>query len=353
MTEEFAPRRRFDESKVKRNRGRFAKKVGKALLTGGVPASRLDKTAPAQVFARHEDGDVTHVSRDGKSRLQYDAATGRFNKQEIQDDGSWETTQSLSKLDAFLETALGWRVANDQDDGAGARAVPADADADTEPSDTDTPEPAQAPEPPETTPTPEPSETGPQADTAFLPVDSAYPTRDPADMERITGGTPTRTPEQTQAVRDYSVRGYRDMNSCLRTGNGCTPEVQARNAELESSATTTTESVTTFRAMTLANLGGGVSTDDLSSLVGSEISDAGFTSTSLDPAQTAIFGEEQDSVNVQIEIPAGSRVVYPGSDAAIQEEQEVILPPGTRYRVLESNTPPPPERPSIRIQVIP
>ena len=376
MTEELARRRRFDESKIKRNKGRFAKKVGKALLTGGVPASRLDKTAPAQVFARHEDGDVTHVSRDGKTRLQYDAATGRFNKQEIQDDGSWETTQSLSKLDAFLETALGWRVANDQDDGAGVRAIPADAaddepnapdapeapdtpvvpDAETTPSDTDTPEAAEAPEAPEpdeTPPTSAPQDPGPQADAAFLPVDPAYPTRDPADMERITGGTPTRTPEQTQAVRDYSVRGYRDMNSCLRTGNGCTPEVQARNAELESAATTTTEPATTFRAMTLANLGGGVSADNLDSLLGSEISDAGFTSTSLDPAQTAIFGEEQDSVNVQIEIPAGSRVIYPGSDAAIQEEQEVILPPGTRYRVLESNTPPPPERPSIRIQVIP
>ena len=88
-------------------------------------------------------------------------------------------------------------------------------------------------------------------------------------------------------------------------------------------------------------------------MVGSEISDAGFTSTSLDPEQTAIFGDEQDSVNVQIEMPSGTRALFPGTDAAIQEEQEVILPPGTRYRVLETSTPPPPERPSIRIQVIP
>jgi hypothetical protein len=165
--------------------------------------------------------------------------------------------------------------------------------------------------------------------------------------------TTPRSPEQIMAMHNYSVTQYRNMNGCLRTGTGCDPETLARNAALESAMTPTTEAATVFRAMTLANLAGGVRPEDLDSLVGSEISDAGFTSTSLDPTQTEIFGAEQDSVDVQIEMPAGTPVVVPGNDAAIPEEQEVILPPGTRYRVVEASNPPPPGRPSIRIQVIP
>lgn len=345
MTEEFAPRRRFDESRVRRNRGRFAKKVGKALLIGGIPTSRLQQTPQAQIFARHADGDVTHVSQDGRTRLVYNAADGRFDRQEARSDGSWESTGSLGKIEAFLETVTGWRVSNDQDQGAGVRAIPAP----DEPDEPDTDGDAASP----TAPTSEPGDTGPTSANAFVPVNPDYPTRTPEDMEAATGGPPTRTPEQTAAIRSYSVSGYRDMNTCLRTGSACTPDVQARNAELESAMTTTTEPATVFRAMTLANLGGGISPADLSNLVGSEISDAGFTSTSLDPEQTAIFGEEQDSVNVQIEMPSGTRALFPGTDAAIREEQEVILPPGTRYRVIETSNPPPPERPSIRIQVIP
>jgi hypothetical protein len=356
-TEEFAPRRRFDENKVKRNKGRFAKKVGKALLTGGVPASRLDKTAPAQVFARHDDGDVTHVSRDGKTRLQYDASTGRFNKQEIQDDGTWETTESLGKLAAFMETSTGWRVANDQDRGAGARAIPAPDDSDDAdtPDAPDTPD-AAAPAPAPDTPEPRVVSTGqgPRSAIAFAPVDPDYPTRSVEEMEATTSGGPDRTSEQTAAIRNFTGTGYQDMNTCLRTGNGCTPEIQAQNAELESSMTTTTEPATVFRTMSLSNLAGGVSESDLASLVGSEISDSGFTSTSLNPAQTSLFGEEPGSVNVQIEMPAGTRAVVPGSDSLLPEEETVILPQGTRYRVLE--TVPPADssgRPSIRIQVIP
>jgi hypothetical protein len=117
--------------------------------------------------------------------------------------------------------------------------------------------------------------------------------------------------------------------------------------------TPTTDAATVFRAMTLPNLAGGTSREGLASLEGSEISDPGFTSTSLDRAQTEVFGGEQDSVDIQIEMPAGTLAVVPGNDAAIPEEQEVILPPGTRYRVLEASNPPPPGRPSLRIQVIP
>lgn len=349
MNEEFRRRGRFDENKVKRNRGRFAKKVGKALLKAGVPEiERIKNTPSAQVFARHGDGDVTHVSDDGNSRLVYDASTRGYQRQEKQADGSWQTTESLGKLAAFNETRSGWRPAREGDDGAGERAVPDDD------ASTDTPDATDPSAPPTDAPTPAPDPTVPDApapDTSggFLPVDPAYPLRTVEDMAQTTA----RTPEQTAAIRGYSSTQYRNMNGCLRTGSGCNTETLARTDELESAMTPTTEAATVFRAMTLANLAGGVRAEDLDSLVGSEISDPGFTSTSLDRAQTEIFGADQDSVDLQIEMPAGTMAVVPGNDAVIPEEQEVILPPGTRYRVVEASNPPPPGRPTLRIQVIP
>jgi len=348
VIEEFRRRGRFDENKVKRNRGRFAKKVGKALLKAGVPEiERIKNTPSAQVFGRHGDGDVTHVSDDGNSRLVYDASSRGFRKQEKQPDGSWQTTESIGKLAAFNETRTGWRMAREGDDGAGDRAVPDD---DPASGGAGTPPPSTPPSAPPTAPdTPVPDAPAPDTSGGFLPVDPAYPLRTAADMAQ----TAVRTPEQVAAIRGYSVRQYQNMNGCLRTGNGCDPDTLARNAELESAMTPTTEPTTVFRAMTLANLAGGIRAEDLDSLVGGEISDPGFTSTTLDREQTEIFGAEQDSVDLQIEMPAGTRAVVPGDNAAIPEEQEVILPPGTRYRVVEASNPPPPGRPSLRIQVIP
>lgn len=334
--ESFARTRRFDEHKVKRNRGRFAKKAVKAFLDPTVER-RAKNTPSAQVFARHGDGDVTHVSEDGNSRLVYDAGAKRFTVQQKDDNGDWSDSGSLGKLQAFRQVSSGWRVANDQDQGAGARAVSSGGDGTPDTPDASAPAPAAAPTPLPPLPTPP----------------AAFPVRTPADMGTVLPTTTPRTPAQQAAIRDYSVTGYRDSNTCLRTGQSCDPDVVQRNTDLESAMTTSTEPMTTYRAMTLDNLAGGVTADQLASLVGQEISDPGFTSASLDQAQTGIFGAEQDSVDLQIEMPTGSRALFAGDDAAIPEEQTVILPPGTRYRVIEANNPGPPGRPSLRIQVIP
>lgn len=335
MSEAFAPRRRrFDERKVKRNKGRFAKKVGRALLDPTIPERRLIQTPRAQVFARHGDGDVTHVSEDGNSRLVYDANARRYDVQTKDDDGNWQSGASLSRLQAYRQVGSGWRVANDQDQGAGVRAVPADAQ-----------EPAAAPG------APDPNALPPM--DPMTPPPAAFPARTPADMATMLPGADTRTQAQRDAIRNYSVTGYRDMNNCLRTGQSCDPDVTARNAEMESAMSVSTDPMTVHRAMNLRNLAGGTSADQLASLVGQEISDSGFTSTSLDRSQTEVFGSDPDSVNLEIEMPTGTRALFSGADAAIADEQEVILPPGTRYRVVEATPGNPPDRPTLRIQVIP
>lgn len=331
MTETLA-RRRFDENKVKRAKGRFAKKAVKAFLDP-TTERRIASTPRAQVFARHDDGDVTHVSEDGDSRLVYDASARGYRLQEKDDSGDWQDGPSLSRFQAYRQVSQGWRTADDTDQGVVPGSPPIAA-------------------PPTAPPAPSPTAAPAAAPDDFAAPPDAFPARTPADMDAVLPGADARTPEQRAAVRDYSVSGYRDMNTCLRTGQSCDPNVTQRNADLESAMSTSTEPMTTHRAMTLDNLAGGVTADQLASLVGTEISDAGFTSTSLDPAQTQVFGAEQNSVDLEIEMPAGTRALFSGTDAAIPDEQEVILPPGTRYRVVETSNPAPPGRPSVRIQVI-
>lgn len=395
--QEFRKRRRFEEKKVKRNKGRFAKKVGSAAAKAakkgaakgveeGLKSKALRDNPQAQVFAKHPDGAVTHVSDDGNTRLRYNAGTKKYDKQQKQPDGSWETTESIGKLAAYKDVKSGWQVADDADQGEGRqpsasdqvpgapqlpapepatrapitpgpRARPSTARAPIGPGPAArpgaTPSPAPAAPPAATAPAP----VALHADEAPFTIDPAYPARTEADAQSIqdameaAGGV--RTPEQIVAMQDYTRRGaYHDMNDCLRTGSNCTSETQQRNAALESAMLPTTEPMTTFRAMTLANLAGGVSAADLQSLVGSEISDPGFSSSGLDPSVTEVFGAEQDSVDLQIEMPAGTRAAIPGTDG-VPGEQEVILAPGTRYQILEAINPPPPGRPSLRIQVIP
>lgn len=337
-TETF--RRRFDENKVKRNKGRFAKKVGRAIL--GMPVSDRDREKPeAAVFKRHGDGDVTHVSEDGTQRMVYDSSTGKFDQQVKQPDGSWQSIGQRNKLAAYLLTKFGWRVAEDEDQDA-----PEPAD-DSDPSAPD----PNAPPVPGTTTYADP---GPHAGAAFLDVDDGFPTRDVADMEAMqaemeASNPPPLTPEQTQAVYDYSLTGYHDMNTCLRTGQSCTADANTANGDLRDALRPLGQDVTVFRSTNLEHLGGAQSLDDLENLIGSDVTDSGFSSTSLDPAVTEIFGD----VDMQIEVPAGTPAIFPGSRANMPTEQELILGPRTRFRVLEVNRNTASGRPAVRLQVIP
>lgn len=435
--ETLAPRRRFDESKVKRNKGRFARKAVGALFRP--PPALVRGTPEANVFRRHNDGDVTHVSDDGSQRMVYDEVTDQFDQQVRQPDGSWQSIGKRGKLQAYLLTKLGWRAGEQEDQDAPALAVDAvdvdspdvsapDASASATHSSIATPAddisaltpeqirnaynavnaagsvlsdpytppedlaqvasnvadeqsltPLQvlravdaheaslygdpntnrienrvvqhlagadfpAPGGPLTTDGPAPAPLPatvvalPHQDTAPFPISDDFPTRTDTDMARIQremeAQSGARTPAEIAAIRDYSVTAYQGMNECLRTGSGCDPNVIDRNNELESAMRPITEPVTVFRRMMLDNLPGVTSAADLQSLVGSDITDAGFTSTSLDPAQTQLFG----NVRLQIAVPTGTRATVPGAHSVHSGEQEVILAPGTRYRVIDVDT---------------
>jgi hypothetical protein len=331
----LARRGRYDEKKHKRGKGgRFAKKAARFFVP---PPLRARNNPEANVFRQHADGDVTHVSEDGTQRMVYDAGTGQFDQQVRQPDGSWQSIGKRGKLATYLLTKLGWRVGEAEDQPP---AAPASA---PNPNAPDPNAPSAAPS----------AGPGPHESTAPLAVDTDFPTRDAGDLEAIQGemesqNPPPLTPEQEQTVRDYSVTAYHDMNECLRTGQSCTAEANTRNGQLRDALRPLGEPVTVFRSTNLEHLGGATSIDDLERLAGFDISDNGFSSTSLDPSVTEIFGD----VDMQIEVPAGTPAIFTGSRAAIQDEQELILGPRTRFRVLEVNRNTPSGRPAVRLQVI-
>lgn len=340
--ETLARRGRFDEKKHKRGKGgRFAKKAAKFFVP---PPLRARRNPESNALRRHNDGNVTHVSDDGTQRMVYDASTGQFDQQVQQPDGSWASIGKRSRLQTYLLTKLGWRVGEEDDQPP----PPADDTPDDSTAGDSTPD--------GTMPTPDAASAGPGPHEAAAPlaVDTDFPTRDVSDLAAIQNemesqNPPPLTPEQEQAVRDYSVTAYHDMNTCLRTGQSCTAEANTQNGQLRDALRPLGQPVTVFRSTNMAHIGGAQSLDDLERMAGFDISDNGFSSTSLDPAVTEIFGD----VDMQIEVPAGTPAIFPGSRAALQDEQELILGPRTRYRVLEVNRTTPSGRPAVRLQVIP
>jgi len=344
----LASRRRFDEGKVKRNKGRFARKAGGGGAVESAPSNHDREKPEATVFKPQRDGAVTHVSDDGQQRLVYNADTGEFNRQVREPDGTWESFKSYDKNGAHQLLKSGWRVAEDVDQITSESSTDSNDDA-SEPSDVvDVDTDVDAVED-----TASDSVVGPYDSDAFIDVSSAYPTRDGGEMsdvqaEMLWVNPPRLTREQKDAIDHYSKSGYRDMNECLRTGQNCTEEATTANEHVRASMRPLGRNVTVFRATNLANLGGSQYLDDLENLIGSEFSDRGFTSTSLDPAVSEGFGD----VAMQIEVPEGASALFPGSLSSLPSEMELLLAPETRFRVLEVVRNDPPTRPVVRLQVV-
>lgn len=345
MITTFAPRRPFDESRVKRDKGRFAKKVGSGATTS-TPSDNDRANPEATVFKPHEDGAVTHVSDDGQQRLVYNADTGEFIREVRDPGGPWEQFKTYDKNGAHtLIKSGGWSVAEaeDQDDSESVTDVSDDApdvvDEDTSVNVV-----------PDVTPNSAP---GYYDNDAYILVRDGFPTRDGGEMSDVQAemlwlNPPRLTSEQKIAIDDYSKSGYKAMNDCLRTGQNCTSEATTTTEHLRESMRPLGRNVTVFRATNLEHLGGAQYLDDLESLVGSEISDSGFISTSLDPAVSDTFGD----VAMQIEVPEGASALFPGSLSSRPSELELILAPDTRFRVVEVVRNTPSGRPAVRLEVI-
>jgi hypothetical protein len=139
--------------------------------------------------------------------------------------------------------------------------------------------------------------------------------------------------KERDAAAYYSVASKR-LNTPLRSGTKVKDKEDAAQLRgLESAfakSPPTTSHIVAYRGTAGSLFGEGDAT-------GTQFTDKGFTSVSTDPKQAAMFGPEKGSAVMEIHVPAGSKVVKPGSEGQYSSgddaEKELVLNHGGRYEI--------------------
>lgn len=142
----------------------------------------------------------------------------------------------------------------------------------------------------------------------------------------------TPSPEEVSAAKYYTGPGYKPLNGHLRFGEEVSPAVLARMSHLDSaiSKSVVEKDTTVYRGVQSGSwLPRGLAP-------GTEITDAGYVSTAIDPE-----GQYGGDTKMIIRVPKGSRALdLPGNALSHHpNESELLLPRGTRLRVLSDVEP--------------
>lgn len=156
------------------------------------------------------------------------------------------------------------------------------------------------------------------------------------------------SPREQEALRSYSSGSYLNVNNCLRSGTNCNDSTAATTDALRESMRPLPQPLTAFRGVDLAALG--VSdVSELERLVGATLNDPGFTSTSVSPA-----GGFDKDVKMQIDVPAGVLAAYIRSVSNTSRENELLLDAGSSFRIAEYRPPGAAgEQPYLRLEMVP
>lgn len=144
----------------------------------------------------------------------------------------------------------------------------------------------------------------------------------------MAAGAPL-TPGQRSALTTYTGSKYGKINGCLRYNTGCTPGIKKTIANGTAAMRPTTQNITTFRGTSLSAFGVS-SIAQLEKMAGKTVTEPGFSSTSISPGSA--FGGQ---VTMQIDIPAGTPGSYVDAISQHPGEKEFVLPPGTKFRIVQ------------------
>jgi SPP1 gp7 family putative phage head morphogenesis protein len=200
--------------------------------------------------------------------------------------------------------------------------------------------------------------------TATSPLARTFDTnRDAAQWRRSLGGSWPE--EQLDGLSYYRASGYHQINGMLRDPDALWDQLRAERqystadiletqrelstyiAKVDDSLAqvTTPEAVTVWRGTKIDAFG--VTADELPRLVGTQISDLGYTSTSLHRNAGEKFydwaaDDGSEAALMEIRVPAGTNVVpmnnaFPDS-ALLDDEEELILPRGSTFTVSDVTT---------------
>jgi len=190
---------------------------------------------------------------------------------------------------------------------------------------------------------------GVSASTAFA-LTPGHTTLSPSQatqmQAQMVSMTTPWTASQRASLKYYTGPNYTSVNKCLRFGTGCTPTIKKHIANASAGMRPTTQNITTFRGTSLQAFGA-TSVADLESMVGSTVSEPGFTSTSV-LTSSAFSG----SVAMQIDVPAGTPGAYVAG-ISHYPENEFVLPPGTKFRIIEVKPAAGGKKAFVHVEVVP
>lgn len=142
--------------------------------------------------------------------------------------------------------------------------------------------------------------------------------------------------EHEKALNGYTSSGYKDINTCLRKScTGSESEIAEKRARISALMDLTNIQDPTDRDITVHRGMRGIRLDLAE---GDEFHDPGFASTSREAGFARDWISGWGSV-VHIKVPAGSQVLDVASLGGPRSEGEVVLPPGSKFRVIKAEVP--------------
>lgn len=165
-----------------------------------------------------------------------------------------------------------------------------------------------------------------------LPDDSSlFQVIDTSQARQMQNTMGTWTTEEKTALTQYTGSWYSEMNGFLRGRiRDASPNVRTMIRNAKKGMRRVTRNILVHRGTSFKQFGVS-SFEELARLVGMDITDEGFVSTSVG-GRAAFSG---NTVLMEIEVPVGSMGAYVKPISLHPSENELILAPGTRFRVLQ------------------
>ena len=192
----------------------------------------------------------------------------------------------------------------------------------------------------------------PSQPTAAKPITSPKPARPVSNPDKFTRELKVKPSSQDQdVVYTYQSPTFFQVNSHLRTGTATNPEVAkqiaAKMDETFARAPAMPRDVEVYRGMSLKHFG----VSNPKELVGKEIVDSGFTSTSFDRRVADKFASStEQGVILAIRVPKGTKAIPVNEYAMRLPEHELVLNRGGKYRVVGIRSGP---TPVVEVEYIP
>lgn len=144
------------------------------------------------------------------------------------------------------------------------------------------------------------------------------------------------TPAQLEAVQNYTAGGYSSMNGYLRDQiKTVAPQIQQHIVQLQSAMMPLQDSVLLVRGASWDSFPEGFRGGEAAKkLIGKSIVWDNFVSTSV----AGSGGEFSGAVHFEIEAPAGTMGIFVRPWSIHKSENELVLPAGTKFRVMSVTT---------------